>query len=431
MTVVGGGLLRYRGTHSRLLIAFLLFYAFSMLMYFFSVRHVIRIIHAAVSESFSQEHEQPWYVSLTATGETRRQQRILCSYRAKAARTIMAHMHIQKSGGTAFALALKSECICNEKKNGRPQKEYCRICPHVLEDESLSPTTLTQNMWTARNESFYPPYAQNCVRYNASSRWFGFKKRNRTQLVYSLNRLTTGWPCGVHVGYARLRMCAHRLALRGVAHVVVTLFREPVARYVSEFYQSTYNRIAIDSWDWCANPETPIAFEDYLRFDVSYPFQSRITKLLSGSPVQTGAAGADWNDATIRKTALKRALGVLHSTEDFLFGLAERLDETLEMFTFAFRRSFLAPSPCHAHLSSVGSNCRRVSIGLHDSSGRTIELTEQQMSDFKTNNWEDLVLYEEAKRIFDIRMEALRELQSLGNDLIVDDKCQELLAEPE
>lgn len=430
-SVVGTGLPRRRGTQTRLLATFLSLYVFSMLMYYLSVRHVTRITQEPLSvSSASEERDEPGYVPLIATGDTRRAQRLLCAHRAEAARTIIAHMHIQKSGGTAFALALKSECICNEKKNSRPQKGYCRSCPYVLEDTSRPPTVLKQNMWTAHNESFYPPYAQNCPRYNASARWFGFQRRNRTHLFYSLNRLTTGWPCGVHVGYARLRMCAHRLGLHGVRHVMVTLFREPVARYLSEFYQSTYHRIAINSWDWCALPKAPIPFSDYIRFDVSYPFQSRMTKLLSGSPVQTGAAGADWNDATVRKTALKRALGVMRSTEDFLFGFAERLDETLEMFTFVFRRSFVAPSACHAHQNSTGPNCEKVSIGLHDNHGKKIELTEEQMADFKKNNWEDMVVYKEARRIFDIRMRALRELQSLGSDFAVDDKCRELMAEP-
>lgn len=430
MATLGSGL-RRRTTHARFITGFAILYGISMLVYYLCIRRALRVANSPQSALPLDTRSYPGYVALNSRGETREAQRLLCAYRADAARTILAHLHIQKSGGTAFALSLKSECKCNEKDKARPQKGYCRACPYVLEDLNQTTTVLKQNLWTTKNESFSPPYAKDCPRYKASARWFGFQKRNRTQLFYSLNRLTTGWPCGVHVGYARLRMCTHRLQLRGVRHVLVTLFREPVARYVSEYYQSTYRRIAIDSWDWCMLPKRYIAFGEYLRFDVSYPFQSRVTKLLSGSPVQTGAAGADWNDAKLRETALNRALGVLRSTEDFLFGLAERLDETLDMFTFAFRRSFIAPSRCHAHQKSTGTNCKTVSLGLHDRYGNKLELTEEQMETFKVNNWEDMVVYEEAKRIFDIRMDGLRELQELGSDLAIDDKCQELLSEPE
>ncbi len=294
----------------------------------------------------------------------------------------------------------------------------------------MPPMTLRQNLWTVKNESFEPHYARNCSRYQESARWFGFQKGSWAETFYSLNRLTTGWPCGVHAGYARMRMCTNRLQLRGVRHVMVTLFREPIARYVSEFYQTTFQWTAIDSWDWCMKPKKPILFNDYLKMPVDFPFQSRVTKMLSGSPVQTGAAGEDWKIRGVREKALGRALGVVRSIEDFMFGLAERLDETLELFEFLFRRSFYAPSPCHAHANSTDAKCFKFEIGLHDQSGKSFEFTAQQMRDFRDKNWEDVVIYEEAKRIFEIRMEALRELQDLGSDFAIDDKCRELLGGP-
>ncbi len=402
-----------------------------MVLYYISMHRINSFIGATSRIKLDDGSKTPGDVTLLSSGRVRTAQRFLCFHRAQAERTIIAHLHIQKSGGTAFALALKSECICNDAKNFRPQKGYCRACPHVLEDGTLPPTKLQQNQWTFENETFRPDYAEDCPRYNASARWFGFQKRNRTYQFYSLNRLTTGWPCGVHVGYARLRMCTNRLQLRGIRHTIVTLFREPLARYVSEFYQSTYNRIHINSWDWCLHPEKPIPLHVYLRFNIKYPFQNRVTKMLSGSPTQASAAGADWNDPLVRKRAYSRAKGVLRSTEDFIFGLAERLDETLELFSFVFRRSFIAPSPCHAHQNSTGTKCKKVSVGLHDRNGHKFELTEDELKDFKVNNWEDIRIYDEATKIFDIRMHALRELYSLGSDHAIDEKCHQLLSEPE
>lgn len=359
------------------------------------------------------------YVHLNVSKAVLEQQKTLCRYRLDADRTIIVHMHIPKSGGTAFALALKSECICN--KIPRPQKGYCRECPNVIPDASLPVTTFTQNLWTSRNFSYRPPYSANCRTYNASSRWFGFPRKNRTFTFYSQSRLTSGWPCGVHVSYARLRECCHRLELPGIKHVIVTLFRDPLARFVSEFFQVAYNRIDITSWDWCMQRDVPLSMTQFFGMPVSYPFQSRMTKLLSGSPVQTGAAGEDWTKPGVREEALKRALGVVQSTEDFLFGLAEELDLTLELFQFVFRRTFKAPSTCHSHQNASG--CGKVELGLHDLHGNPMSLNAEQERRFAENNREDQITYETAARIFYQRIEAMRSLQLLGSDLAINRRC--------
>ena len=84
---------------------------------------------------------------------------------------------------------------------------------------------------------------------------------------------------------------------------MVTVFREPAARLVSEFYQVAYNRRVITSWDWCANPVPPLDLSAFLASPPHLPFQSRVTKLLAGSPVQTGAAGARWGADSARARA--------------------------------------------------------------------------------------------------------------------------------
>lgn len=367
------------------------------------------------------------YAELNVSPEIKQHHRVLCGFRADASRTIVVHMHIPKSGGTAFALALKSECRC--KKIPRPQKGYCKECPHVLQDPELPVTTFRQNLWAAENISFSPPYSANCKTYNASSRWFGFPRKNHTYTFYSQNRLTSGWPCGVHVGYSRLRMCSHRLQLPGIKHVVVTLFREPLARYVSEFYQVAYNRRVISSWDWCMNRIPPLSMTEFFGMPVSFPFQSRMTKLLSGSPVQTGAAGEDWTLPGAREKALERAIGVVRSTEDFMFGLAEELDLTLELFQFVFRRTFKAPSSCHSHQNTTYGGCARVELGLHDLHGKPLTLTDEQTRLFERQNREDKIVYDLAMKMFHERIEAMRSLQSLGSDFAIDRRCSMIMEE--
>lgn len=386
-------------------------------------------ITSAVHISDDQASETFGYADLDVSPEVKQHQRVLCGYRSDAPRTIVVHMHIPKSGGTAFALALKSECRC--RKIPRPQKGYCKECPHVLPDPELPVTTFSQNLWTAENKSFSPPYSANCKTYNASSRWFGFSKKNHTYTFYSQNRLTSGWPCGVHVGYSRLRMCCNRLQLPGIKHVIVTLFREPLARYVSEFYQVAYNRRVISSWDWCMARIPPLSLTEFFGMPVSFPFQNRMTKLLSGSPVQTGAAGEDWTLPGVRQKALERALGVVRSTEDFMFGLAEELDLTLELFQFALRRTFKAPSSCHSHQNTTHGGCAKVELGLHDLHGEPLTLTEEQLRLFDKSNREEKIVYDLAVKMFHVRIEAMRSLQTLGSDFAIDRRCAKLLEENE
>lgn len=222
-------------------------------------------------------------------------------------------------------------------------------------------------------------------------------------------------------------MCYHRLRLPGIKHVVVTLFREPLARYVSEFFQVAYNRRKVSSWDWCLNRISPLSMTEFLDMPVFFPFQNRMTKLLSGSPVQTGAAGEDWAIPGVREQALDRALKLIESTEDFLFGLAKELDLTLEMFQFVFRRLFKSPPSCHMHQNSSDNECANVEIGLHDLKGQPLVLTGEQQRLFDKNNHEDKIVYAMASKIFYERIAAMRSLKLLGSDLAIDRRCAELM----
>lgn len=349
-------------------------------------------------------------------------QRALCRYRQNAHRTIMVHLHIPKSAGTAFALALKSECQC--RRLPRPKLGYCKRCPHVLLNESLPVPRFRQNVWTLQNHTFHPHY-NNCSSAKASARWFGFQTHSNESTFYSQNRLTSGWPCGVHASYARLRMCHHRLQLKGVRHAIVTLFRDPVSRFVSEYYHVAYNRKEISSWDWCLSRSKPLTFSEFVSMPVYYPFQSRMTKLLSGSPVQTGAAGADWRLPFERKSALMRALNVVSSTEDFLFGLAEDLPQTLKLFRFAFKRQFNNLPLCHSHHNS--SDCQNVHITAHDLSGAPFKISSEHMQWFEARNREDIEVFRHSKNIFYARISALDKLLELGSDRAIDHFCREIL----
>ena len=203
---------------------------------------------------------------------------------------------------------------------------------------------------------------------------------------------------------------------------MVTVFREPAARLVSEFYQVAYNRRVITSWDWCANPVPPLDLSAFLASPPHLPFQSRVTKLLAGSPVQTGAAGARWGadsaGRAARGDALRRALGVVRDADDLLFGLTERLDETLQLLEFAFRRRFRAPSRCHSHQNSSG--CADVQLGVHDRHGRAMAMSPVQWRLFRDANREDVAVYAAAVDVFSRRVAAMRDLQALGSDWAID-----------
>ena len=418
-------------------LSFLVFYVLAFLLYLHIVGSLVNPRWPSLlskSKSLKDEVVRPsvkkktqrmrfGYASLNITPAVAAQQKVLCQYRKEASQSVVVHLHIPKSGGTAFAMALKSECRCVDIP--RPQKGYCKDCPHVIPNKDLPVRNFTQNLWTAKNLTFELPFDTTCRSYYASSRWFGFATRHRTYTYYSQSRLTSGWPCGVHVGYARLRECYRRLQIPGVKYVMVTLFREPLARFVSEFYQVAYNRRVITSWDWCMNTSTPLSLKDFIGMPVSYPFQSRMSKLLSGSPIQTGAAGEDWRVRGVRERALVRALGVVTSSEDFIFGLAEEIGLTLEMFQFVFKRRFKSPSTCHSHQDKSG--CRKVRLGLHDLEGNPFTLTEEEQKMFSKNNYEDRAVYDLARRVFWERVEAMRSLQSLGSDYAIDRRCDDIL----
>lgn len=408
-------------------IAFLVIYIVALVLYIYVVGRFVGFganpPDSSLRSPAFRNQSRFGYAALTVTPAVAAQQRVLCGYRMDASRTIIMHMHIPKSGGTAFAMALKSECRCVDIP--RPRAKYCKVCPHVLTDSDAPVWEYKQNLWTSKNVSFDWPYSKNCRSYYAASRFRGFPKRSRSYSFYSQNRLTSGWPCGVHSGYARLRECCHRLRLPGVKHVIVSLFREPLARFVSEFYQVAYNRRVISSWDWCMNRTIPLTLTQFFGMDRSYPMQNRMTKLLSGSPIQTGAAGEDWRIPNIRKRALHRALGVIGSTEDIIFGLAEEMELTLEMFQFLFKRSFKAPSTCHSHANKTA--CQKVELGLHDLHGKPLKLTTEQIRLFHENNKEDKVIYDAAVKLFWERVEAMRSLETLGSDFSIDRRCHRIL----
>lgn len=396
-------------------------YLLSLSAVYLSFRHAPRPT-AHPTASIRRRPSPPGHVPLRARGRLLAAARFLCRERLQPSRTSLAHVHIPKSGGTAFAHALRSECVC-PGRGSRP----CAACPRVLADASLPAARIHRLPLAARGGVRVPRYARGCKRYAASARTLAITGLDRTSALYAQTRLTTGWPCGVHAGYSRTHACVSQRRLPGVRHVLIGLFREPVARYLSEFRQTTAGRVDIDTWDWCAKLMRPMSLDAYIRMPVDYPFQSRVVKMLAGDAGQTGAAGADWTRRGVRGRALKQALEVVRG-EEFVFGIAERMGETMELFRFVFRRAFKEAPACHAHKNGTDGSCPAFEIGAHDGRGRRMVLTEGQRVAFLEKNREDVIVYEEAKRVFEVRMKVFRSLQQLGSDFSIDNKCRELLA---
>ena len=113
---------------------------------------------------------------------------------------VMVFLHIQKTGGTEFGRHLLFLDV------GRP----CRLV----------------------NSRIRLPKGSKCYRPGPSG------KKNKETWLFS--RFSTGWPCGVHADWTELHECVEETLNKkeGVKErefFYVTMLREPIARFVSEF----------------------------------------------------------------------------------------------------------------------------------------------------------------------------------------------------
>ena len=120
---------------------------------------------------------------------------------------VMVFLHIQKTGGTEFGRHLLFLDV------GKP---------------CIVPTT-------SRHKMMKTPKGSKCYRPGQSSAKTKSKKE-----MWLFSRYTRGWPCGLHADWTELHECVEKTLedMEGPKErqfFYVTMLREPVARFVSEF----------------------------------------------------------------------------------------------------------------------------------------------------------------------------------------------------
>lgn len=280
---------------------------------------------------------------------------------------VMVFLHIQKTGGTVFGrhlvqdLDLEKPCEC---QRGRKR---CR-----------------------------------CNRPNSNGSWWLF------------SRYSTGWKCGLHADWTELTACVDSAMDRTEKttakrrYFYVTLLREPVARFLSEFRHVQRGATWRGSRHWCGGrgptrEELPPCFNGSDWRDVT--FQEFM--------------GCPWNLAANRQTrmladlslvgcynrtavgAYERDLLMLTSAKDNLrrmafFGLTEQQQRSQRLFERTFRLRFLRP---FAQLNETRSAAAFGQVGS------------EELEAVKRLNHLDMQLYEYAKKLMDDRIRRLQATQ--------------------
>jgi hypothetical protein len=124
---------------------------------------------------------------------------------------VMVFLHIQKTGGTEFGRHLLFLDV------GKP----CLIPGAIGGD---SPRTAGRKVKLGRGSKCYRPGQHNL---SSKETWL-------------FSRYTIGWPCGVHADWTELHECVEktledREGPKEREFFYVTMLREPVARFISEF----------------------------------------------------------------------------------------------------------------------------------------------------------------------------------------------------
>lgn len=117
---------------------------------------------------------------------------------------VMVFLHIQKTGGSTFGnhliknLNIERPCACSKKRSSHlPRKTWSQVC--------------------------------HCFRPGSSSIWL-------------FSRFHLGWVCGLHADWTEHKECVKKYMNKREGHnklrkfVYITMLREPVSRFLSEFY---------------------------------------------------------------------------------------------------------------------------------------------------------------------------------------------------
>ena len=285
---------------------------------------------------------------------------------------VMVFFHIQKTGGSSF----ESDLVTNIKV-------------HNCSGEKIK-LNKSQRIVSRNHKCF---------------------KRNSTEL-WLLTRRTVGWPCGAHPDYITLKLCAplhlsSSFEKREWNLFFITLLRNPVTRFISEYlhvtrganwpvYKKSCSHSARHSW---LNLETlpyPCEFMDRDRVNLTLdeflscpknPAINRMSRMLSENFNFGCTRNSSIKSREKKKLMLESAKLNLEKMD--YFGILDYFVESKELFeaTFSFQYSKTSQYiPSH---------------------GDSYELSSKQRNDIEVANYLDVQLYEWAVKLFKCRLRAL------------------------
>lgn len=294
---------------------------------------------------------------------------------------VMVFLHIQKTGGTIFGnhlikdLDIERPCACTKESRRLPKKGWSRVC--------------------------------HCFRPGSTRIWL-------------FSRFHLGWPCGLHADWTEHKECVPKYMNKREGRnklrkfIYITILREPVSRFVSEFYFVLRKG---DMWRSATlrcngrsptKEELPLCFERENLSDIT--FEEFI--------------GCPWNLAFNRQTRMladlrrvncynttgisteKRGKVMLESAmrnlrEMAFFGLTEYQEESQYLFEKTFGLKFQDPF--------TQFNLSETTAGT-----KTPKFNSSMLSQIKALNSLDLKLYEFARDLFFKRSKRFRKTDRIS-----------------
>ena len=299
---------------------------------------------------------------------------------------VMVFLHIQKTGGTQFGLQLvnnldiKRPCVCWRRRS------------HNLRTKA---TKLGKNRRVCQ-----------CYRPGSKKIW-----------LFSRHHL--GWPCGVHADWTEHHECVPKYMNKREGRnpkrkfVYVTIIREPIARFLSEFafvrYMGEMWRISTlrcngrspnkEELPPCFTRDnlSDVTLEEFTGCPWNLAF-NRQTRMLADLRRVNCYNTSGMSPSKRRKLMLKSAMRNLQ--EMAYFGLTEYQEESQYLFEKTFGLKFLTP------FTQLAEDETRAGTVLP-------ELNSSVLSQIKTLNLQDIELYSFAKNLFLKRLAHFKEVDRI------------------
>ena len=307
--------------------------------------------------------------------------------RSLSSSSVLVHLHIPKTGGSALSLALTSDCVCNMTATAK-HSDLCVDCKTVQ-----------------------GPYGSH---------------------VYSVSRFN-GWKFGVHTPLHSL----HRQSMRdigryGLQPVHIIALREPFDRFLSE--SISWAKDKYYTIDWSA--KTHKRFEKmhsrrlrrvntnqtvyhYVSLPMHFIIHNRQTKMIGGSFwefdstfVSRERIGSVWkpNDSEASIARVKeRAKVILLTFSNYMLVIHERLEESLCALEIIFgdRYAFRLNTSIHAHNANGMFEQRKEAYDYKKHRSKYSEYMNSEIRKiWLSKNAADVELYRDAMRIFELQMVA-------------------------